>query len=194
MFKLFIKRYFYYISIIALLFTLNSLKSFAVCEDQCPTDIPPVNIPWISMPSTVVYVTFPNGKICAYNVCYCWRSVGVVAPYIEVYVKGGGPVDPNCPPIEYIYDGPLVMRLLAEAILKQNPHNLPWICPPCPDEFIEYRAYYDRCWTNGISCNGNSYCQGIYHVCCTAGIKTITWISNSVLGDNCDTPCNGSCP
>ncbi len=192
MFKLFIKRYFYYISIIALFFTLTSLKSFALCEDPCPTDIPPLDVPWNSMQSVVVNVTFPDGTICAYNVCYCWRGLTASLPEIEVYIKTCSPVDPGCPPT--VTPG-LLRKLVAEAVLKQNPHELSWPCPPCPDYFMEYRAYYDRCWNNNLPCiGGNSYCQGIYHICCTAGVRTLSWISNNMLGNNCVSPCTGGCP
>ncbi len=188
MFKLFIKRYFYYISTIALLFSLTSLKTFAQCDDPCPTNIPPLNVAWIPAESTVVYVDYGD-KICAYIVCYCWRSLTASSPAIEIFIKNCIPVDPGCPPTA---EPGLVRRLVAEAVLLQNPNNLSWPCPPCPEYFMEYRAYYDRCWNNNSPCDeGNSICQGIYHICCTAGVRNLTWIETLIQGDNCLYPCTG---
>lgn len=173
---------------------LGSYSLFALCELPCPSNIPPLGIPWIPMPSVVVQVTFPDGTVCDYNVCYCWRDVGSVAPFIEIYIKGGGPVDPNCPPSMYVNIGSLVSRLLAEAVMKQNPHNLQWPCPPCPDFIAEYRAYYERCWDLMTPCYGNTYCQGNYQVCCNGSTRMISLISKTMLGDNCISPCLGGCP
>ncbi len=179
-----------------LIFILSLGNLFAQCESiPCPSNIPPTSIPWIPMAQTTVNVIFPNGIVCEYYVCYCWRDVGITDQIIEIYVKGGGPVDPNCPPVEYLLDGPLVLRLLGEAVMRQNPHGLNWPCPECGQMAIEYRLYYERCWFEGVPCaGGNSYCVGIYQVCCTAGMKFINKIGSSYLGDNCTYPCTGGCP
>jgi len=186
------------VSVIILLFAITYTNFSDNCDAlPCPTDIVPLNVPWTALPLTTVSVTYPDGTVCQFYVCYCSRTVGLTGPpIIEIYVRLFAPVDPSCPPSGYPLNGPLIARLVSEAILQQNPNGLNWPCPPCSENFyLEYRAYYGRCWDNGVQCSGNTYCEGVYSICCDENLnRVLTFIEKRMMGDNCESPCLGDCP
>ena len=114
------------------LILLISALSTTEVKAQCPTNIQPISVPWYNVGCTTIWVDF-NGVKCEVDVCYCWRDVGFAAPRTEVYVYSATPVDPGCPPANLTYRQ--ILMYSGISILKQNPNNLGWNCPPCPYEF-----------------------------------------------------------
>lgn len=160
--------------------------------NACPPQFDPwPSVPWIDAGCIVIDVDY-NGKICATNVCYCWRNVGIVAPFTEIYVYSHVLEDPTCTEMGYQSRS----RLVGEQLIKTNPHNLNWACPPCPIQTANYNVYIDAC-TNGFgSCNNNSYCRQTYLVCCDqqTGIKSvIKYGGPMILGLTCDDGCSSDC-
>ena len=179
-----------------LLVSFFSMNQNALAQQGCPPDgaIPP-NIPWIDGGGTIVSITV-NGITCDYKVGYCWRNIGDVEPMIEVYVWDVSPIDINCfNQIQPPPSGPELLKLAAYALIKQNPDNNQWPCPPCPTTEPNYRFYYDNCWYNGSPCaGGNSYCRTELEVCCDGNGNRITNTLNSfVIGDDCVSPCEPQC-
>ena len=150
-------------------------------KSQCPAQFDPYpNIPWTNQGCVIMMVSY-NGTWCETNVCYCWRNVGISAPFIEIYVNSHVLTNPNCTNM------PWQERCTWAGIqlIKSNPNNSNWPCPPCPSDLPNYNIYVGACLdTYGLPCsNGRTYCKQTYIVCCDpqTGVRSANSVGNPII-------------
>jgi len=178
---------------------LSKHNTYGNCDTPPPCPPPFAfgypEVQWISGGCVEVEVEFPNGKKCMVCVCYCWRDIGAVAPFIEIVITKLSKVDTTCDSSPYSL--PEIWKYTGEAIIKQNPGNLNWYCPPCPEEVTNYSIYFGSCWdfsTPPAQCPGVTYCKITYGVCCNLGVRNVRYIQTEAIGGTCEDDCNYDCP
>jgi len=124
---------------------------------------------------------------CPWSVCYCYRVGGLTAPFIEIYVYGASIVNPNCIPF---VSGDDQLLILAKEVLKQNPRNHLWPCPPCTGGggAPNRRILLTGCRSTippYPSCNAGCcfYCAYDYELCCdNDGTQHLIYIQTTTVG------------
>lgn len=177
---------------------LSKFNAYASCDSTPPC--PPAvafgypAVQWMNGGCEEIEVEFPNGKKCMICVCYCWRDIGVVAPFIEIVITRLSKVDTTCDSSPYSL--PEIWKYTGEAIIEQNPGNLNWYCPPCPEEVTNYSIYFGSCWDFSVpqQCPGTAYCRVTYAVCCNGSVRSAREIDKGAIGGTCQQGCIEYCP
>jgi hypothetical protein len=172
---------------------VNPKAMYATC--QCPTDIPPTDVEWISEGSTTITIYDDNGRSCTFEVYYCWRLIGGYpspAPAaIEVFICDYDQIEPCNPNFTLSVFG--INDRLLYYIIANNPDDLDWIGPPCPITVPNYAGYLFGCYDGNNPCGSSVYCVHKYKVCYTNGVRTVTEDGWAQIGD-CVDPCTDVCP
>lgn len=186
--------------LLALLATLLSTGAFVgdtlahKCK-PCPTDVPPINVPWNSGTYTATLIF--NGQPCVVTICYCYRSTG---PNNHDYYIAGVTSASGCGGSEPIED---LVRQAMDTIFNANPASFP--CPPCPTTTMYWQEVQASCWGKEVDpisgeifwypCDSRGYCFTSYRVCCDpeTGVRQNTLAWRSFSNYTCETGCNPIC-
>ncbi|MBS1538943.1 MAG: hypothetical protein JST20_14490 [Bacteroidetes bacterium] len=182
-----------FIILFVVLLSFGAVNTFA----QCPPDSLPGASPYMGawVKDSCVTIKVPKtsnpSDSCDWNVCYCYRVGGLTAPFVEVYVYASAYVD-TCNPFNVTEDANLI---LGKEILKKNPRNHYWPCPPCDEGSgaPNRRIIVTGCRTKLFpypSCNAGCcfYCAYDYEFCCDEdGTKHLTLVNSTTVG-------TGVCP
>jgi hypothetical protein len=170
-------------------FLLGSVSAFSQCpSDSLPGGSPYMG-PWIKDSCVIIMVPKYNDPTdsCPYSVCYCYRIGGLTAPFVEIYVYGASIVPPGCNPFGGGVNQDII---LGKEILKKNPKNRDWTCPPCSNGSgaPNRRVMITGCRSTTppyISCDAGCcfYCAYDYVICCdNDGKKHLTFIQQTTVG------------
>jgi hypothetical protein len=135
-------------------------RTMPSCTVPCPTDAPPVNIPWTSGE-----ITIPLGDSCVMKICYCYRTT---SQYHHDYTITEIMLQGNCPPDSE------VVCVAFRKLFEYNPANFP--CPPCPDSHSYWQEVRGSCWKRVVEpitgttiwrvCDVRGWCMFRYEICC----------------------------
>ena len=186
-------KIFYSLAIIVVFFGVLFANNTAKAD--CPTNIPPTDIPWIQMGPDTLFFDMGNGDTCKYAVWYCYRQYSddiSPAPFIEVFADGAVLIGPcngsNLTTFEF-------RKLINYEIIRLNPDNLNWPCPTCPDFIDNYSTWQYSCYdANDNPCGASQFCRFTYRVCCDEnGDRKVVEIGSNSIGGDCPSGCSSGC-
>ncbi|MCC6846010.1 MAG: hypothetical protein IT283_06810, partial [Bacteroidetes bacterium] len=129
---------------------------------------------------TIIYTV--NNVTCTTIVNYCYRTVGLVAPFTEIFLCGAVYIPSGCAGFNN-WDYREIDKFITEEIIKQNKGGVFPPCPVCPWVEPNYRTYYIGCKNGEINCdNTHAFCVISYTLCCKDGEAILTEQGRSFQG------------
>jgi hypothetical protein len=178
------------------LFVILLSLGVAKVSAQCPPNNFPTSQPcgsnWVG--TTTVHVPVEIGEVwCTWIITYCYRTWGCTAPYVDIWIVN---VTDSQPCGQNSIGTWNTFKLAGEKLIKYNPNNYDWFCPPCGNIDItpNYQIYYGSCYNGSVPCPAAAYCQNKWYVCCdpNTGERITTYIGSEAIG-NCMTGCTTIC-
>ncbi len=144
-------------------------------------------VQWQSASCTLSIIK-QDGDTCFVYVNYCYRTIGLIAPFTEIWICGFNNPDKCFPGLNYI----AVDKSIYVALISQNPNNVFPPCPPCPWNEPNYRTLIANCRNNKKNmCESlSAFCVTLYTLCCNSNGDKVIIEGPSNFQGSCPDGCN----